>query len=457
MALIYSFRGMVLAFGGLLAVIAYALPEHYFQAELLLIVAVIALAAFLFPTVTLGVAIGSLILSPENMLVIGPEFMGYSTKSLQKLYVLVALVPSAIRYGIRPNANPVVIVAAITTVASFILGDLFPGVTIERMVRTAIGLSLPFIFFNVNYNRRGIDALLLLIVLMPLFSLALSFVYEFMSLKRLSGDIYTVYVQSYRGDYRLSGVNIPSYLAFFAFVSFFVSLNEALRKHSRSFYWLAAINFAIVLFSGTRMPSAAAIMLGGLTLLFAPSGNVGVKSKFGLVFAGGILATMLLVILWPNIEIRMFGANESIGINTSGRWATWGKMIEIISVNPFFGRGMGASTIALLGEHWSLLSYAHNEYLRVTLDVGLVGIILFVGAIIYLLRQEMVWLSRVEHNNIVILMLSVACYSITDNTISATPAIVWGLALGLIVARARDQAEESTSGGRRRIIRMADA
>ena len=64
-------------------------------------------------------------------------------------------------------------------------------------------------------------------------------------------------------------MNFAAYLAFFGYVSFFVCLHKVLIENRRGFIFLALLNLALIIFTGTRMPSLLAVLLSALMIFFA--------------------------------------------------------------------------------------------------------------------------------------------------------------------------------------------
>lgn len=111
------------------------------------------------------------------------------------------------------------------------------------------------------------------------------------------------------------------------------------------------------------------------------------------VIAGiGALVTPLVL---EGVLVRTFGYRPSLGellslaadpvalfqaINWQGRERLWGVLLIAFGSSPIVGSGLGASNLVLLSAQMERA--AHNEYLRLAVDVGLIGCVLFFVAIV---------------------------------------------------------------------------
>lgn len=150
----------------------------------------------------------------------------------------------------------------------------------------------------------------------------------------------------------------------------------------------AAASVAVILFSGSRggfIGFAAVIIM----LLF--SKNAHLRSLYKLVVIGGVFLIALLYSEKINTERYLTLKNISEDYNMIddfGRKRIWEKGLGFVLSNPLtgvgvdcFGKAIGDSRAAR-GEipRWQA---AHNSYLQVAAETGLVGFAVFVSLIIY--------------------------------------------------------------------------
>jgi O-antigen ligase len=172
-----------------------------------------------------------------------------------------------------------------------------------------------------------------------------------------------------------------------------------LSKHQRGYWKWIFFAYLMLLATGTR----SAILC--FPLVFIPEAlrqyrqyrltHDRAQAKRAILFGMGII--MIFLVYSPLIFIRstycpdcnpvlslMTAQNnlfllDTSKFNSSGRFETWGQFIERGMVNPFFGLGVGAGGSDLLSNRY--YRTPHNEFLRLFLDGGLVG--LFGGILAY--------------------------------------------------------------------------
>ncbi|MEM1138559.1 MAG: O-antigen ligase family protein [Pseudomonadota bacterium] len=429
-----------------LTLLVVATPGYFVQAGLLTTLLFVVLFAVLFPEIVLGAAVFSLVLSPENFYLptnfVAQHFGGLTVHSVHKLLFLVAVIPSVLRLRFKFDLNPGAVAMGLLVVISFVFSTTFPELTNSQTIRSIIALALPFLFFSLVVRPYEIDRFLLLIALLPIASLVIGFIFQLLAVEDVFRRTWHVLSLEFTGATRLRGVNIAAYLAYFCFISYFVCLYQALVYNRRLYYVIGALVLIILFFTGTRTPTALVVLMSGMAILFTGSGDLNVRSKFGLSVIGIMFVSILLALYWPNLEARMFNNEFEGGIfNTSGRQAIWPIFQEAIAVNPLFGRGLGTGAIILLLDQRTEVASAHNEYLRLLVDVGVVGLIVYVVGLVACTLRERKYYDRSQWTMFIAVLLALAAYSYTDNTLTSPPTLVLFFAISLFVQKARYEKE----------------
>lgn len=141
--------------------------------------------------------------------------------------------------------------------------------------------------------------------------------------------------------------------------------------------------------------------------------------------AGAGLAVAVAILAYPPIISRFTeGDNAEVGgvsVNTSGRSDLWKITYDAAMRSPIWGNGPGNSKL-VVQEFFSVpgTDHPHNDYLRIFNDLGLVGVALFWGGMLFLLLR--LWrrarrLDEARHWIAVMAVLSVMLVGITDNII----------------------------------------
>ena len=168
-------------------------------------------------------------------------------------------------------------------------------------------------------------------------------------------------------------------------VAWFVSGGLIGRRWS---YWVVGFAVALTLLSLSRSALAAEFALVALA-------RFNLRNFRGWILAAGAIAATLAIALsavffYAPLHHRFFhGDTQQVGsfsINVTGRDALWSANWGWFKEKPLIGFGAGASdrmTAALPGRG---ASHPHNDYLRILVDYGLVGFVLWMSAYLALLR-----------------------------------------------------------------------
>lgn len=123
-----------------------------------------------------------------------------------------------------------------------------------------------------------------------------------------------------------------------------------------------------------------------------------------LIFAGGTLATIVVVILL----VVFVGGDQSlirgVGLGgqeevSSGRFHFWSVAIKIFLAHPIIGAGLDAFGVAFTRyDTWNGLlrvEQAHNDYLQMLADAGILGLGCVIAFIYLLFRKSLAMISSV--------------------------------------------------------------
>ena len=241
----------------------------------------------------------------------------------------------------------------------------------------------------------------------------------------------------------------PNILATYALLLFMVLTHEVIIKKNR---WIAehreltvalvAVLLATIAFTYTRIAwIGLAFFLLAIGLLF--------YRRLALYALSGTIILYLLFFPLNNFLKIYFNYNlQSIHIVSrltarneeadSIKWRAdvFNKIIPLWLHRPVIGYGYG-SFPKLWNDNkgvqniWDSTSEAHNDYLKVGFEVGIIGLILFAG-IFMLLFAKQVRYGLTHHWKNAIFVTSIAVYlilSLSDNMLHHTPVIWWLWAL----------------------------
>lgn len=126
------------------------------------------------------------------------------------------------------------------------------------------------------------------------------------------------------------------------------------------------------------------------------------------------------------------GSFGGVQINTSGREYFWQNLLNYYREHPLFGGGMGQAERVMV-QYTPNINQPHNDYLRILVDSGLVGLILFVIGMLLLIRRlwTLAFRTDTEHRELhVASLLVLGAFLIsayTDNPI-VYPFVVYPMA-----------------------------
>lgn len=207
-------------------------------------------------------------------------------------------------------------------------------------------------------------------------------------------------------------------------------------------YWIECVTALIVLYalilSSKRGPLLAAVFAIIFTYILGKRKNV-VKRLLILIVAFVLMYLLYNFLLQKipglgTIMAKFNALEESDAGLLNGRSGLWERAIELFKSNPFFGGGYGSyATYASATD--SITTSAHNYYLQVLAELGVVGLVLYIfafasgiiSALDLLKKGEKHLISR-ESTMVVCIALAiqvyVIIYSITSTSMMYYPILV---------------------------------
>lgn len=198
---------------------------------------------------------------------------------------------------------------------------------------------------------------------------------------------------------RLSYLIHPTYLSMYIVLSLLISLesffDNSLSRFRKALWFVVIIVFLIVLyFLSSRAGILAGIVI--LALYFLLKFYSKFSKWFILVFLA-LLAVVFTEIIKTNekVQLSIEGiSNESLDeiFKKDERLLIWKSALGVIKNNIIFGVGTGDASIELKREFinrgyvngfYDNLN-AHNQFLEILLENGLIGLILFLALLVYM-------------------------------------------------------------------------
>jgi O-antigen ligase len=230
------------------------------------------------------------------------------------------------------------------------------------------------------------------------------------------------------GVLRLGGSTQPAFLAGFAMAGIYAGLVELYRDGKNINLATIGLNFVILVASGGRAPLFCAVLVTATAFVALRSDAFGVSRRVLPGLLGALLLPVMAALASGSSSIRLLNVLSSEAGDLSGRDVIWPFFEDAWDASPWFGWGVGAGKVVVDPESLTAkllgTTAAHDEYLRIGVDGGYIGL----GLLIVLMALWVFFWTRHAINTDKWLMrmvfLAFALHSVTDNTLIAATASV---------------------------------
>jgi O-antigen ligase len=231
------------------------------------------------------------------------------------------------------------------------------------------------------------------------------------------------------GGERLAGLGHPAFLAGFCLAAIYACLIELYREGQTHMLLLLATNFLILVLTGARAPLAYAVAVSGLTLIFVRSSAFPRRFRILPMLLAACLLPLLVLLANELSAVRLFNVLSNEAGHLSGRDLLWPPFEQAAAASPWFGWGVGAGNViippdaelARLMQTWA----AHNEYLRMRVEGGMIGLGLLVVLFVLWVLRHTARLCRTDRAIMRLAFVAFAAHAYTDNVLIATTACVF--------------------------------
>ncbi len=390
----------------------------------------ILLVAAAFPAEATAVWLAALATCPEMWLgdLIGqaPAIIG-----IDKAAGLVLLGFCLLRYGARfDTVNP-----GLAFLAMFAAGHVhgvWPGLSWGDSLRSLIGSMAPFAFSFATLPPRWCRLVIRTVIAAPFVILG------FGACLTLAGLRPLYFFED--GALRLGASTHPAFLAGFTIISIYALLVEQVRRPRIGLLALLALDLLVLLATGARAPLGLALLLILAVTLLVPAPAWRWHSRVPVLLAV-MAAPAAAVLAAPFLGfVRLFTLAEQGDMAVlSNRTVIWSVYEAAFLRSPWFGWGTGAGKIVVpVGTLlWRLLgtNAAHDEYLRIAVEGGAVGLALLILLFLLWLWRGTRGLPKPERAVMRLVFLAFALHSATDNTLIATTASLMFAWVSAVFAR----------------------
>ncbi|OKP97091.1 O-antigen ligase [Paenibacillus sp. P46E] len=354
-----------------------------------------------------------------NFLYPGSMF-GIEILSLYKLVILVLLVPCILVNGLKFRLSPPLWAMVGLLFITFGTSIWLPEMSGSIAIKAFIGLSLPFVFLLINWKKEVAERQIRILASLPLMSVLAGIMLQVAHLHPLLDVEFT-------GAVRIQGANIPAHLAMLAFMGVGIAFIEIKRspQHARYFYIMLALNFLILIGTGTRGPILALVLMALYYFYDISKQYLKGRTQFLIPLLCSVILIFSAVYLQlDNIKKRSFERTTETTVDLSGRAEAWEYFLNKAADSPWSGRGLGAVTVANDGTLYKGFVVPHNEYIRFYFDGGYIGAILLLISLLAVFTLVYRALAKPVKPYYLFFLAGFMIYSFSDNTLSTVQSII---------------------------------
>ena len=358
----------------------------------------------------------------------GAALLGAAVLKVLPFALAVALI---LRYGLTNAINWPFL--AFTAIAALSIAILPIGRVVGNgeMLRSFIGSTAPFVLGFALAPRRIWTMVIRGATLVPIISAAVGLLSWVAGLYPALDPIG-----------RFQGLHIAPFLAGFCVTAIFAATLEYLRGFKPVWLIIGGLDLAIMFATQARAPFITVAVFLGLIFLASDRRTFPLQRKVDLVMGGMAPGLLLLGPALAYALQRFVGDGE---FNYSGRDVIWPYFLEAIQDRPLFGFGLGAGklivnpddpAIKILGS-----SAAHNEFLRLAVDAGVIGCAAIFLAIIVWIWSGSRTAAPTDRLVMRCALAAALLHSGFDNTLIATMSVMQFSVFAAMLARARAEAK----------------
>lgn len=350
-----------------------------------------------------------------SILIFSMNFELFSDSSLIKMLdkiILLVMCLTLIFFSNSKNMSNVKL-TILFLVAIIFLFAIFSNNNINY-VKLIFALNQIIIFFTLlAYSplKSDLERIFSAVVYLPVFILLLGLIYQ------MTFD-YTVLRYEFISDlYRLRGSLSPAFLAGFALASLYCSFKLFDSSSNPKWLFFLLLNFLILLLTVSRLPIFLGVSLLSY-LLFFSTDKVNRKTKLLLLFTGGIVILIFLSLSYDLIYQRFVNSKGS------GRELIWDYItFDFLNYYLLTGVGFGQQPIMLPNYITELTNTiaAHNEFLRVFYELGILGGIVFFSTFLFNVYKIYFNSKYCDKHELLFCTLLFLAYSYFDNSFSTLP------------------------------------
>ncbi|TAM36014.1 hypothetical protein EPN54_05950 [bacterium] len=204
----------------------------------------------------------------------------------------------------------------------------------------------------------------------------------------------------------------------------YLAMISPLALINKNGFWLILPIFLALVLTGSL--GAILSLFLGLVIYMNLKGKSKGRTALGLF---GLLIVIGLIFISRSITLK---THTAPGFSTLMRMDYWRAALRIIGSRPLTGVGIGNFNLAQA-------RYAHNSYLQIWAEMGILGISAYLWLVFRSLRSGLNKLKFNDDKNYTLALITAAAIFLTHNLVDFTfflpeVSMIWWIMLGLIIA-----------------------
>jgi len=248
-------------------------------------------------------------------------------------------------------------------------------VSVAHLLRFIGWISVYILMYNLVKTRNDVKKVMMALILSAVIPLIIGYYQLFTG---------TGWYEELRKIRRLSSVfGQPDTCGLFFSIIFFITLSlfmQTKELRRRIIFLLAMSSILVIIVYTYHRGSQYGMMLGILTMSFFYKKIL--KIVIPLIF-------LVCIVFYSEISNRiidLFVVPEyTTGSSLDSRFFLWGLVLNLMQEHPIIGWGMGTAD-QVIKNKYSILAMPHNDYLRLAVEIGIFGLLLYTSFIIWELR-----------------------------------------------------------------------
>lgn len=215
---------------------------------------------------------------------------------------------------------------------------------------------------------------------------------------------------------------------------FLVSVSDSSKRHSK-FLWIGlGVSVFLILLSTSKGALLIFLMLFVLLHLFKfLQNNHTIALPVSIILFLLVGSTAIIFVENAESFARLLGRD----ITLTGRTGIWSVVISKIALHPWLGygykgfwRGMEGDSADVYYETLFMAPHAHNGFLDITVELGIIGFLLFLLTYVRSCLRGISWLRLCPTSEgllPIMYLMFIFLYNLTENTLTDPNYFVWAL------------------------------